>query len=107
MTHFTRLFTLASLLTLLSACGPSDRALSIADLEGDATTGAPLYTTHCASCHGATARGGSGPNLLSELGEEDDADLIDVILEGDGDMPGFSNLSDQEIADMMAYLKSL
>jgi mono/diheme cytochrome c family protein len=102
-----KLLALTALLFTLPACGPSDRAVSIADMTGEATSGAALYTMHCASCHGASARGGSGPNLISELGEEDDADLIDVVLEGDGDMPSFSNLEDQEIADIMAHLHSL
>ena len=31
----------------------------------------------------------------------------DVILDGDGDMPAFSSLSDQEIADIVSYLEGL
>lgn len=96
------------LITSLSfACSPSDRAISISEMMGNATTGESVYQSNCASCHGANARGGSGPNLISELKNHDDAEFIDVILEGEGSMPGFSKLEDQAIADLMAYLHSL
>lgn len=94
-------------LILLSACSASDRAITISELEGDATAGKAPYDQNCMSCHGATAQGGSGPNLVKEISEHDLADMIDVVLDGDGDMPGFSNLEDQEIADIFAYIKSL
>ena len=82
-------------------------ARAIAALEGDATAGEPLYSNHCASCHGATAGGGSGPNLVKELKDHDLEDMIDVVLDGDGSMPPFDSLEDQQIADIMAYIKSL
>jgi len=105
--HATLLALLAPL--ALTACGPSDRANTIAGLTGDAASGQPLYVTHCAICHGATGGGGSGPNLVAEFNERDEqAEKIDVILEGEDSMPGFADtLSDQEIADIVSYLESL
>lgn len=103
--------TLTALLALfaLTACGPSDRANTIAGLTGDAASGQPLYATRCANCHGATGGGGLGPNLVAEFNERDEqAEKIDVILEGEDSMPGFADtLSDQEIADIVSYLESL
>lgn len=93
--------------SLFSACGASDNAIAISKIEGDPAAGQPLYEEHCSSCHGAMAGGGSGPNLIKELKEHDLADMIDVVLEGDGSMPSFEYLEDQKIADIMAYIKSL
>lgn len=42
-----------------------------------------LLLHDCGSCHGLTMKGGLGPPLLpARLAEFEDADLIDVILEG-------------------------
>ena len=107
MNLITQLFLTILTLSFLSACGPSDRAISLAEIDGVAADGKALYDANCASCHGMTARGGSGPNLVKELAEHDDADMIEVILTGDGSMPPYDSLEDQEIADIMAYIKSL
>lgn len=108
MRHITHALLTLSALLALSACGPSDHANSIAGMSGDATSGQTLYSANCASCHGATGGGGSGPNLVRAFNSEDKAELIDVILEGDGPMMGYSGvLSDQEIADIVAYLDGL
>jgi mono/diheme cytochrome c family protein len=102
---------LTVLISLLSiSCGPSDHALRIADMTGDPVNGKVVYETKaspsCASCHGATARGGSGPNIKSEVSDE--GEFIDFVLEGEGSMPAYdSQLTDQEIADLVAYVKSL
>ena len=96
-----------SLTSLLSACGASDRAVAISELSGDAEAGAPLYSENCSRCHGATAQGGSGPNLVSHIKDHDEAEVIDVILEGSGGMPSFNSLGDQQIADIIAHIKSL
>ncbi len=49
---------------------------------------AELYATYCAACHGANAEGTVlGPELLEEVAEEDDDEIVEVILEGDDDMP--------------------
>lgn len=96
-----------SLTCLLSACGASDRAVAISELSGDAEAGAPLYSDNCSRCHGATARGGSGPDLVSHLKDHDEAELIDEILEGSGGMPSFKSLEDQQIADIIAHIRRL
>jgi cytochrome c oxidase subunit 2 len=89
--------------------GGSDRANTIAGLSGDAASGETLFTAQCASCHGADAKSGSAnENLVEAVGEG--AEFIDVVLDGkdNGAMPAFKDtLSDQEIADIIAWLETL
>ena len=107
MRHIAHALLTLSALLALTACGASDHANTIAGMSGDATSGQTLYSANCASCHGATGGGGSGPNLVKAFNDDEKAELIDVILDGDGDMPAFSSLSDQEIADIVSYLEGL
>ncbi len=102
---------LLSISLFFIACGPSDHAVSIAKLTGNAENGKTLYESaepsSCSSCHGPLGKGGSGPNIVNEVGSETE-EFIDVILTGEDSMPGYdSTLEDQEIADIIAYLKSL
>lgn len=72
---------------------------------GDGSTGAALFASYCAACHGADARGGSGPSIA---GISDSAGVVDIILYGEDSMPGFAGtLSDAEISDILAWLGGL
>jgi mono/diheme cytochrome c family protein len=92
----------------LAACG--DRVAAIDALEGDVTSGAALYETHCQACHGDDARSGSaGENLAGKVVDEKD-EFSQAILNGkdNGTMPNFDDtLSDQEIADILAHIADL
>ena len=97
------------LLPLLVACGEeggeTSRVDDILALTGDATAGATVYADNCASCHGTDATGGSGP-AIAGMGETEE--MAEVILEGEGDMTAFDGvISDQDIADVIAYVQSL
>ncbi len=99
----SRLVPLA-LLPLLVACGAKD---DTGPLEGDATSGEALFTTNCASCHGAAGEGDFGPELVGITSSWSDEELSDIILNGgEDDMPGF-NFSSQEVADVIAFLATL
>lgn len=88
----------------LAGCA-SNQAADILALEGDATAGETLFADNCASCHGADATGGTGPDLVAEGFDEDG---VNIILDGEEDMPSFSaDLSDQDIADIIAWVDSL
>lgn len=90
---------------LLAGCAPSSQVTDILALDGDATAGEALFADNCASCHGADATGGSGPDLT---GEEMDEEAVGVILDGEEDMPSFvDTLADQDIADIIAWVGSL
>jgi mono/diheme cytochrome c family protein len=100
------------LVPMVVACGGGSgegtRSDAILALTGDATAGETVYTNNCAVCHAASGLGvddgGSGTNLTETAGETDDTESIDYILNGEGNMPAFSDLSDQEIADVLAYI---
>ena len=92
---------------LLAACAggaKDDRVTTILGLTGDTAAGETLYGTQCIGCHGADATGGSGSNLVAAYAEGEDEESLDIIINGDGDMPAFGeSLSDQDIADLAAY----
>jgi len=91
------------------------------DLVGDLETGQTLFVT-CAECHGEDARGDVGKDLTaSEFVQSlSDQDLLDFIKIGrpswdeanttGEDMPargGDFSLTDQNIVDIIAYIRSL
>ncbi|MFQ5992318.1 MAG: c-type cytochrome [Nitrospiraceae bacterium] len=87
--------------------------------SGNPTKGKSRYKQYCAVCHGALGRGDGpmakattppAPRLTSrEVREKSDKDLLNVIAEGrGGSMPAWRGiLNDQELLDMVAYVRSL
>jgi cytochrome c6 len=95
---------LCTILFLASAGTP----LSAEDAAG-------LYKSKCAACHGAD---GTGTPTGKKLGTHDfaspdvqkmsDDDLAKAIADGKGKMPGYKkSLSDQQVKDLVAYVRSL
>jgi mono/diheme cytochrome c family protein len=74
--------------------------------DGDIAAGEQVFADTCAVCHGADGTGGIGPSLLDEVPDASDAELQDVIQNGDGEMPAQS-LDDQQTADVIAYMRDL
>ena len=89
---------------LVLGCGsaaPSDAMLS----SGNPASGERVYVQEaCADCHGEFGEGGSGGPLGSVHGMSN-VDLWDVIYHGTEGMPDYPHLSDQEIADMIAWMR--
>ena len=85
------------------ACGgKSGRVDDINALEGDSDNGAAVFASNCAGCHAADGTGGSGPDIT---GEDEQDEVTEIVLNGEGDMPSYDgDLSDQEIADVVAYV---
>lgn len=121
---------LFALMLVVAACGGGDgdgggdAAPANAGSGGDAANGETVYLNTCASCHGADALGiqGLGKQLADSFYVQNtsEADLYTLIVNGrasdhpDNDtgvaMPpkgGNPSLSDESIADVIAYLKSL
>jgi mono/diheme cytochrome c family protein len=77
-------------------------------IEGDVARGEELFAS-CAGCHGPDGAGGIDINgtlssdLRDEIPEMTQAELEDVIENGDGAMPPQYD-DPQDIADMIAYL---
>jgi cytochrome c oxidase cbb3-type subunit III len=74
--------------------------------------GRTTFTATCGFCHGPTAQGGDGgPGLIRSLlvlGDEDGSQLATFLKNGrpDKGMPKFDRLSEQDAADISAYLRS-
>lgn len=111
----TSLLCLAAL-NLTVACGgddddsatgtPDAHVDTILALTGDATAGKAVHDNTCAPCHGANGEGISGysPALTDEFKDLSDAEIVSVVINGYGaDMPPQSALSDQDVADVLAY----
>jgi cytochrome c oxidase cbb3-type subunit 3 len=81
-----------------------------ADASKPRPSGARLYADHCSACHGSDGRGGVGVPLAlpSFLASVDDAYLIRTIRLGRPGrvMPAFSQLTDPEVAAIVAHLRS-
>jgi mono/diheme cytochrome c family protein len=79
--------------------------------SADAAAGQPVFAAQCNGCHpGANAGIGPavyGPQLAQRYPE--DGPLAAIIRQGKGGMPGFSpaQVSDQELASLVAYLRGL
>ena len=84
---------------------------------GDVKTGKTLFEKKCVSCHGAN--GECKPALakalkveIRDLGSKEvqakkDADLKKDTVEGTGKMKGATGLSDKDVADLIAFIRSL
>ena len=90
--------------------GGSDRAATILGLNGDAASGEALFSAGaCATpaCHGADGVSGSAtPSLGDSVPNASDEQIVNTFLNGKGSMPPQSNLSDQELADLLAYVSN-
>jgi cytochrome c oxidase cbb3-type subunit 3 len=74
-----------------------------------AKLGEPLYKENCSTCHGPTARGAQGPNLVRSvlvLHDQKGEEIGQVVQNGrpQGGMPAFTNLNDNQIYDIVEYI---
>lgn len=71
--------------------------------QNDASPALKLYAAHCASCHGP-AGGGALAGELRDL-TQTPALLAQIIREGQGGMPAFPDLGDEEVGHLVGLLK--
>jgi mono/diheme cytochrome c family protein len=89
-------------LLAIAGCGPHDpRADTIAAMKGDASKGEVLYRDICARCHGQ-----NGKQLADAMGWYGLIGSISLVIVGGYKMPANPQYSDQEIADLFAYIGS-
>jgi mono/diheme cytochrome c family protein len=95
---------------------PASGGRSAPVARGDAARGQMLFLRSCAGCHGVAGVGGVAPELANPvfLSAADDSFLATTIRNGRAgtampafQRPGSTALSDAEIADIIAFLRSL
>ena len=94
-----------------TATNPEEAGAVAAVGSGDAAAGQAIFANTCNKCH-PNANAGIGPTLYGAQFESrypDDAGIAAVIRRGKGGMPAFSTaqLSDQDMDDIIAYLRGL
>ncbi len=90
--------------------------ISLSSVAFAAETGAELFKSKCAACHGPDGKGQTamGKNLkLRDLSSEEvqkqsDGELKTIVENGKGKMPAFKGkLNDEQIEALMQYIRSL
>jgi mono/diheme cytochrome c family protein len=115
--HTTLATAVTAAVAILGASCGSAPADSEPAAPSGAEPGAALYQSNCASCHGADLRGtDKGPSHLSivyEPNHHGDDSFRSAILNGAqqhhwnfGDMAAIPGLDDNEIDDIIAYIRS-
>ncbi len=94
-----------------TATNPQEANASAPVGSGDAAAGQAVFAKTCNRCH-PNANAGMGPTLYGPQFVShypDDAAVAAVIRRGKGGMPAFSTgqLSDQDMDDVIAYLRGL
>ena len=75
---------------------------------GDNTRGEGLYNASCVVCHGPRATGGIGPRLAGNPVLSNEQAFWKTLSEGRHVMPPLKDaLTEQQIADIQAWLKTL
>ncbi|MBI3282234.1 MAG: c-type cytochrome [Acidobacteria bacterium] len=88
-------------------------ALPPAPARGSAERGHRLFTMNCAGCHGVGGKNGFAPALANAVFQKaaTDAFIAETIRNGRGNTPmpsfGRAGLGQQEIGDLLAYIRSL
>jgi mono/diheme cytochrome c family protein len=101
-----------SILALVSLAGTASAAPA-----GDAAAGKAVYTKKCASCHGEKGEGKEAIAKMmkvqmkalgsKEVQAKSDDELKKDTTQGFGKMKGAQGLSNKDVADLIAYLRSL
>jgi cytochrome c551 len=92
---------------LLTAAGTVQQAALAQTTLGPIEEGRRVYLReNCYGCHGGRGGGGMGPNFRSD--KPDAGDVAEVVRQGaEEGMPAFPHLTDQDIQNLSAYLRSL
>jgi len=109
------LLTLAAIAIAVASVVTSVRLYQLSDpyvrdvltLQGTVTQGEAIFQINCAGCHGVTADGNVGPSLHEISRRRSKLALIHQVTDGrTPPMPKFQP-APQEMADLLAYLKSV
>ena len=90
---------------VMGACSAAPAAQPSA--QGDAAKGQAAWAQlSCQGCHGANGEGASGPKLAGT--SKSYGQILNQVRKGEGPMPPFTaaQVSDQQVMDVVAWLKS-
>jgi cytochrome c551 len=108
MRAMLKVLGLAACLTLLLTAAETVQQAALAQTTlGPIEEGRRVYLReNCYGCHGGRGGGGMGPNFRSDRPDADD--VREVVRQGaEEGMPAFPQLTDQDIQNLSAYLRSL
>ncbi|WP_164216140.1 cytochrome c550 [Virgibacillus sp. YIM 98842] len=72
--------------------------------EGETTDDpSEVFETNCASCHGADLSGGAGPELVEVGSRLSEDEIYNIIMQGQGSMPG-GLVSEEEAQAISTWL---
>jgi polyvinyl alcohol dehydrogenase (cytochrome) len=78
------------------------------ECDEDEDAGASVYTQRCASCHGGSGEGASGPSMVGVADRLTRDEHLEVVREGRGGMPGWENtLSSEELDAVVDYERTV
>jgi len=100
--------SLAALLLALSASAGTRSASTSQSLVGNTENGKKLFTSYgCYECHGTIGQGGTGPRIAPATISL--SALVRYVRQPSGQMPPYTEkvATDQELADIFEYLKSI
>jgi quinoprotein glucose dehydrogenase len=74
--------------------------------HGDPSSGDTIYQTQCATCHGADLAGNppAFPSLVDIGKRMKEAEITETVRNGNGRMPGFPNLTNEDMAAILHFL---
>ncbi|MDH4100898.1 MAG: c-type cytochrome [Nitrospirota bacterium] len=115
MPGFTRTLSYAQITAVLAHIRTLSKAAEPAAGVGAATGGHPeegkkIFGAQCAACHGADGAGllpGMPSFAKGERLEKSDADLANAIKKGIKAMPPFAGLSDEDVQNVISYIRVL
>jgi mono/diheme cytochrome c family protein len=106
-----RLWMSTVALLALAACGDNGGDSAGADLVGDPAAGKTIFSQTCAqsNCHGPDGTGSDPSSSADDLNQVvpglSDAEIEVRIKEGFGLMAPVGGLSNQDVADVIAYVR--
>ena len=81
-----------------------------APAKADTAAAEATYKAKCAGCHGADGKGKSAMKTKDFASDEvqkmSDADLTKTIANGKPPMPAFKTLTEDQVKDLVAYVRS-
>ncbi|MBT9546675.1 MAG: cytochrome c [Candidatus Sericytochromatia bacterium] len=108
----------AALALALALVGGAASNMSASAAGGNAAKGKAMFASQCAMCHGATGKGDGAVGKTLKPAPRNfttgtfkygssDAQIAALIKKGKAPMPGYATLSDQQLKDLVAYIRSL